>query len=115
MVIIILISIIFFKTYFEKESVNNVSEKVEEKKDIKKKESNFIHNIKYVSQDKFGNNYTISSELGELNENEPELILMKNVMANINLKNSDPVKISSKNAVYNTVNYTTNFLSLIHI
>ena len=44
MVIIILISIIFFKTYFEKESVNNVSEKVEEKKDIKKKESNFIHN-----------------------------------------------------------------------
>ena len=34
---------------------------------------------------------------------------MKNVMANINLKNSDPVKISSKNAVYNTVNYTTNF------
>ena len=34
---------------------------------------------------------------------------MKDVVAIINIKNSTPIKISAKNALYNNVNYETNF------
>ena len=68
-----------------------------------------MHNIKYVSSDSEGNNYVITSKYGELKEDEPGLIFMKNVVATINSNSLNPIKISSDNAVYNSVNYHTNF------
>ena len=68
-----------------------------------------MHNIKYVSSDSEGNNYVITSKYGEFKEDEPGVIFMKNVVATINSNSLNPIIISSDNAVYNSVNYHTNF------
>ena len=44
-----------------------------------------------------------------MNINQPELILMKKVQAKINFKNSSSAIISADNAIYNNINYNTNF------
>ena len=111
LIVILIISIIFFKTYFGNKSndnsLNNINEN--KKKTSDQKKSNIIHNLKYVSSDKNGNNYIITSKNGELNEDKPEIILMTNVVATINMKNSKPITISSDTAIFNNVNYDTNF------
>ena len=107
---ILVISFIFYKTYFSKKNI--VSKKIdiiEDKKKQFKTKSNLIENIKYTSVDKEGNGYIITSKTGELDYNQPELILMKNVIATINLHNSVPIIISADNAIYNNINYDTNF------
>ena len=108
--IIIIISVIFFRVYFVKDNIKNVSKNnVIKENNLEKKKSNLIHNIEYTSRDNEDNNYIITSELGELNDDQPELILMKNVNAIINLSNSTPINISADNAIYNNINYNTNF------
>jgi|TARA_B110001450_G_C17589490_1_gene468365 hypothetical protein len=114
LLIIFVISLIFFKTYFLNEEKNSILNKKitnlnVNQKSIVDKKSNLLHNIKYVSKDKFGNGYVITSDLGELNDDRPELILMTNVTATINLNNSTPIIISSNKAIYNNINYDTNF------
>jgi len=109
LLIILIISIIFFKSYF---SNNKIAVEIRIHNDVisfDKKDSNVMHNIKYVSSDSEGNNYVIISKFGELKEDEPGIIFMKDVMATINLNNLNSIKISSDNAIYNSVNYHTNF------
>jgi len=108
---IIVIFVTFYNKYFvEKKIVNSVSENIILKKsNLDKTKSNLIHNITYTSVKKGGDYYVIKSELGELNTNQPELILMKKVQAEINFKNSSSVIISSDNAIYNNISYNTNF------
>ena len=107
---ILVISFIFYKTYFSKKNiVSKKIEIIEDKKKQFKTKSNLIENIKYTSVDKEGNGYIITSKTGELDYNQPELILMKNVIATINLHNSVPIIISADNAIYNNINYDTNF------
>lgn len=109
LLIILIISIIFFKSYF---SNNKIAVEIRIHNDVisfDKKDSNVMHNIKYVSSDSEGNNYVIISKFGELKEDEPGIIFMKDVMATINSNNLNSIKISSDNAIYNSVNYHTNF------
>ena len=107
---VLIISLVFYKTYFLKKNIvsNKIKTNEDKKKQIKK-ESNFIESIKYTSTDKEGNGYTITSKSGTLNDNQPELILMKSVIATINLHNSVPIIITADNAIYNNINYDTNF------
>jgi len=109
LLIILIISIIFFKSYF---SNNKIAVEIRIHNDVisfDKKASNLMHNIKYVSSDSKGNNYVIISKFGELKEDEPGIIFMKDVMATINSNNLNSIKISSDNAIYNSINYHTNF------
>ena len=108
---IIVIFVTFYNKYFaEKKIAINVPENlVVKKNELEKTKSNLIHNIKYTSVDKGGDYYVIKSELGELNTNQPELILMKKVQAKINFKNSSSVIISADNAIYNNISYNTSF------
>ena len=107
---VLIISLVFYKTYFLKKNIvsNKIKTNEDKKKQIKK-ESNFIESIKYTSTDKEGNGYIITSKSGTLNDNQPELILMKSVIATINLHNSVPIIITADNAIYNNINYDTNF------
>ena len=110
LVIIILISVKFYKAYF----VNvNIKKDIVEKNEnnLKKKESSIIYNIKYSSESTNGNSYTIISETGELNDTQPELILMKKVKATIGFKNSSSMEIEAEYAFYNSINYDTSFSS----
>ena len=114
LLIILIISIIFFKTYFLNNKKITVLDKniinlnAKDKSTVNTR-SNILHNIKYISKDKFGNGYFITSDLGELNNDQPELILMTNVNAIIDLNNSTSIKISADKAIYNSINYDTNF------
>tara|TARA_B100000768_G_scaffold163317_1_gene164480 strand:- start:61 stop:627 length:567 start_codon:yes stop_codon:yes gene_type:complete len=102
--IIILISFFFVKTYFVKE--NKVNKKVNK---IEKVKPNTIEDISYSYKDLDGNTYNIVSEFTEINNNQSNLIIMKNVKAKISLKNDSPIIIYSKNALYNNKTHYTNF------
>jgi lipopolysaccharide export system protein LptA len=107
--VVLIISIFFFRTYFVKKNTNDISKKQLEKNNPIVRKSNLVHDIEYTSEDKQGNNYIITSKLGEFNDDKPGLILMKNVVATINQKNSTPIKIYSDVAIYNSINYNTKF------
>jgi hypothetical protein len=114
LIILFFISFIFFKIYFEKEDilvtlkddVNNVNVK---------DQSNLVHNIQYISKDKNGNSYTLESELGKLNDSQPELVTMSGVKAIIEVSNSKQIVIYSDNAEYNKSTNNTNFYTNVAI
>ena len=106
--IIIVISYIFFKIYFtQKDNLNFVKDSIDAT--ITNNESNIIYDIEYYTEDERGNSYIVKSEKGEFNDSDSSTILMINVEATLNSQNSDPIKISSDNALYNKVDYDTNF------
>ncbi len=109
LIILILVSLFFF-TYFSKNNLNSSVVKKDDFSSISKENfSNIIENIEYTSNDETGNKYIIKSEYGEiLNENK-NLILMKNVRAEIIFNYNEKIIITSKKAIYNTINYDTNF------
>ena len=85
-----------------KDDVNNVNVK---------DQSNLVHNIQYISKDKNGNSYTLESELGKLNDSQPELVTMSGVKAIIEVSNSEQIVVYSNNAKYNKLTNNTNFYS----
>ena len=87
LLLILLISIFFFQIYLKKLNIKNISNNIQNKKDdYDLKKSNIIHNIEYISEDKNGNSYILNSECGEVDNDSPELILLKKVKASINSK-----------------------------
>ena len=103
------LSIFSYYEYFNKESKNVVE--VTQDKGFNKKinETNLITDLKYFSVDEKGNKYEITSEYGEISPDNPDIIMMKNVKAIIEIYNSDPIIITSNFAKYNVKNYDTNF------
>ena len=103
------LSIFSYYKYFNKESKNVVE--VTQDKDVNKKinETNLITDLKYFSVDEKGNKYEITSGYGEISPDNPDIIMMKNVKAIIEIYNSDPIIITSNFAKYNVKNYDTSF------
>ena len=103
------LSIFSYYKYFDKESQNVIE--VTQDKDLNKKnnETNLITDLKYFSVDEKGNKYEITSEYGEISPDNPDIIMMKNVKAIIEIYNSYPIIITSNFAKYNIKNYDTNF------
>lgn len=108
---IILIMIFFFyKIYFaDKEFDISAKTNSDQKISKNKKDSNIIYNIEYVAQDNDGNNYIVKSKYGELKNDQSNLIILKKVLATINIKNSPSIEIASDGANYNSINYDTEF------
>ena len=104
---VLIISTLFFKIYFtNKNTKKNLTEEITTTED---NENNLIYQLKYSSKDKRGNSYVKNSEFGEISKDNPELILMTNVVATINTEGNSPIKIEADNATYNNINYNTNF------
>ena len=72
-------------------------------------EGNLIKDMKYENTDISGNKYFIYSEFGEVDINNPDIILMKNVFAKVEIFKKDTIYIKSFSAKYNLSNYETNF------
>mgnify|MGYP006102178045 FL=1 len=108
---IILIMIFFFyKIYFaDKELDISVETNSDQKISKNKKNSNIIYNIEYVAEDNDGNNYIVKSKYGELKNDQSNLIILKKVLATINIQNSPSIEIASDGANYNSINYDTEF------
>ena len=104
--------IIFFYNHFKtniKISNNNNPLSDNEKVIPKENSQNLIYNIEYVAESEDGKNYIINSEVGEFNNENPEIIFMEKVKAKIFLKNSDPINISSDFADYDNISFNTKF------
>ena len=112
LLLIILISITFFKVYFKNENPKVGKTKIE---NMPENSNNLMSNIKYVATDKKGNKFNIKSKNAEIDPNQPELILMKNVEGVIMLINSTPIVITSDNAIYNKINHNTVFYSNVTV
>jgi len=108
----ILVTCIIFYVLFFKNSD-------EESKNIKKNKqinnvlleggTNQMTDIVYNSNYSDENKYIIKAEFGVINQDDPDVMLLTNVRSTIFLKNSEIIKISSKKANYNSLNYNTNF------
>ncbi len=108
----LMIILFFYKSYNVDSNTSNKDSdsSIVKKEEASKKElQNLIYNIEYIAEGEDGNNYIIKAEVGELNNDKPELILMKKVTAIIYLKDSDPINISSDFANYNSSNFNTEF------
>ena len=105
--LIIIISVIFFKFYFK--PTNLTKEYGSEVNNSDSNQNNLMSNIKYFAADKIGNEYIVQSKLAEFDPNQPNLILMEEVTGVIQFTNSSPILISSDKAIYNKLNHDTKF------
>ena len=108
------LSIVSYYKYFNKES-QNVIEVTEDKNLKNKDKTNLITNLKYFSVDEKENKYEITSEYGQISAENPDVIIMNNVKAIIQIYNSEPIIITSNFARYNVKNYDTNFKGNIFV
>ena len=110
LLLVLLIILITFNKYFNNtQKYSTINKQNDEKKISNKNRNNLIKNIYYVSNDSADNIYEIMSETGEINTDNPSIIMMTDVMAKITFSNSEPVNITSKYAEYNNENYETTF------
>ena len=98
-------SFIFLNQTLKKEK--KIVSKVEVQK--KEAENNIIEGIKYFSTDMKGNTYLIESKNGTINEENPDIIYLVDVEAEINFDKDQLIKVTSNKAVYNINNYNTEF------
>tara|TARA_B100000768_G_scaffold128287_1_gene118889 strand:- start:3345 stop:3926 length:582 start_codon:yes stop_codon:yes gene_type:complete len=113
---VLVISIIFFRTYFVDDKITRVPEnELRESSSTELGKKNIIHDIEYISEDNRGNKYIIKSEFSEVDENIPELVLMKNVKATLSRLNSNPIIIYAENALYDGRSHNTQFFTNVFV
>tara|TARA_Y100000389_G_scaffold188910_1_gene212012 strand:+ start:808 stop:1380 length:573 start_codon:yes stop_codon:yes gene_type:complete len=106
LLIIVIISVIFFKFYYDK---STIKKEPYSKIENTEQSNNLMSNIKYIAADKEGNEYIIFSKFAEYDQNQSDLILMKQVEGAIKFANSMPITIFANKAIYNKLNHDTNF------
>ena len=74
-----------------------------------------IEDINYSFSDPSGNYYELFSEFGKVDIQNSNKMHMTNVKALIYLKDSQPIKIISKYAIYNKINHETNFFTNVEL
>ena len=108
--IIVIISLWFYLKYFtenfEDAKEAPIIEKIDANKDIT---STFIDDINYVSTDAKGNKYQITAKQAEIENENSDVMFLKDVVAFIFIKDSDKIKITSSFSEYNSKNYDTIF------
>jgi len=101
----LIISVIFFNQTFKNEK--DILVKKENK--IKLPEDNLIEGIKYFSKDIEGNTYLIESKNGTLDQDNPDVIYLVDVVAEINFDKNQKIEVTSNKAIYNVSNFDTEF------
>ena len=109
LILIFIIFIFFYKIYIQGRKNNQLPNLSSQKENINPENSNLIYNLKYIVEGEDGISYAISSMQGELNNNTPELILMKKVEAVMKGDEGKPLKITADKALYNSINFNTEF------
>jgi len=84
-------------------------DKAIEKIETEKNENTIIENLNYVSIDAKGNEYILNAKYGEENKEDSNIILLKQVVGKIKLKNKSDIEIKSDFAKYNSITFDTNF------
>jgi hypothetical protein len=109
-IIIFIILLFFYNLYFvdKKIKLNNIiTDNIATNLDIKN--SNILYDVEYFAEDDNGGKYKIKAKIGEIKNNQPDLIFLKDVSAIITFKNSSSINILSNDATYSSTSYNTNF------
>ncbi len=111
-----IIFLVFFKYFNNDKNINkeNLTKTIPVKPEIDSETGTLIKDISYSFSDATGS-YELFSELGEIDLNDSDKMLMTNVTAMIYLQNSSPIKIISKYANYNKINHETNFFENVEL
>ena len=107
----VILSAFFFNKIFLKKDVTTL----ENKEVLKSSEKNLIEGIQYFSKDLKGNTYLIEANNGIMDQNNQNIIYLKNVKAKINFDEKKIVTISSDRAIYNIDNFDTEFLDNVNL
>ncbi len=84
-------------------------DKAIEKTETEKNKNTIIKNLNYVSIDAKGNEYILNAKYGEESKEDSNIILLKQVVGKIKLKNKSDIEIKSDFAKYNSITFDTNF------
>ena len=103
---ILILFLFFFKHRAQKEIT--ISEPTIKSEDVVYN-SNIIENVNYTTKDADGNEYLINAIEGEIDYSNSNIIYLKKVKANIKLKNSENILITSDFGKYNSDNFDTIF------
>ena len=104
--VLILLLIIIFNLNLNKKEL------IAEKKEIVQEEienSNIIKDVEYKSKDSSGNEYSLKSSEGIIDQNNTNIIYLTSIKASIELKDYNSINISSKFGKYNIDNFDTIF------
>ena len=114
--VIIIFLYVFINNTFLTTNKNIVDLDVENKKDIviekniiEPKATNIIEKLNYKSIDALGNEYILSAEFGEENEEDPNILILKTVSGVIKLIDRSSIYIHSNFAKYNSLTFDTYF------
>ena len=102
--LIIVFTFIFFYTYIKKDEKIVDIEKIN-----KETKTDIITDIEYLSKDDDGNTYIIKAKNGIIDEENQDLIHLKNVKAEINFDVNKKIFITAIKATYNNDNFDTMF------
>lgn len=118
--IAILLSFFFYKVYlFEDNTKTQIKENTIQESGL----SNILENIEYISEDKNGNIFRITSKKGSIDVSNEKLTKMYDVKSEIKLQNNELITITSNKAIYNretnnslfyegvNIKYNENFMS----
>ena len=80
-----------------------------------KNASNIISNLSYENIDHKGNIFNINSKITKIFEDKEDLNFMEVVVARIFLLDGRVIEIFADKAIYNTINYNTEFVGNVHV
>ena len=80
-----------------------------------KNASNIISDLSYKNIDHKGNIFNINSKITKIFEDKQDLNFMEVVVARIFLLDGRVIEIFADKAIYNTINYNTEFVGNVHV
>ena len=107
--IIIILYFIYNKFYKANNNIKISSPEVSSDDTSLSYNSNIIEDVNYKSTDPDGNQYIINAKRGEIDYSVPNILFLTDVSAQIKLKNSDNITITSDFGKYNSNNFDTIF------
>ena len=112
--LIIIFVFFFIKNTFLKEQKVIVNldlnkDKIIEEIETEQNQNNIIENLNYISIDAKGNEYILNAKYGEESKEDSNIIILKQVLGTIKLKNKSAIEIKSDFAKYNSITFDTNF------
>ena len=116
LVIIVIFLVITFFKYFDnphkKKIIEDNDKLTNQELDTK---DNSLNNIEYITTDNKGNQYIIRAISGYTDNENPELITMQGIWSEITLYNLEKIQITSNTAIYNSINFDTQFSNNVKI
>lgn len=109
--LILLIIFIAYSYYFETLKVDILKTNQELKPNVE----NRIVDLKYTASDKEGNSYVITSDFGQISEENENVLNLDTVNAVITLNDADKIFIYSDHAIYNKLDLNTLFYDSVKL